>query len=391
MNHEDPTIEWTDALGIEHRADWLADDTRQPPQRVRTADDRLPANNALQLAKEGTGLLWTGDYHNARHLLQALDRRIEGSRKGSQPNGPRSHIHPLTAAFWAQREQQARRTHILSMVLVHLTPDHQLDLRRAPDVSQACQEAFGQRTKPYALPLKMLLGLIGAHEWRKTGVPIPALQGRRIHAHYGVFSPIRGEYLDLVARAPLPAACQRPEGRAWDIGTGTGVLSAILRHRGASNVVGTDLSERAVACARENIQRLGMDDAITIQQTHMYPPGEADLIVCNPPWLPGQPTSILEHAVYDPGNTMLKDFLHGLRSRLKPNGEGWLILSDLAERLHLRDARWLQNEITLAGLRIIERLDTRPTHRRSQDERDPVHEARSSEVTSLWRLGTRAN
>jgi hypothetical protein len=43
--------------------------------------------------------------------------------------------------------------------------------------------------------------------------------------------------------------------------------------------------------------------------------------------------------------------------------------------------------ISQAGLRVIERIDTRPTHGRAQDASDPLHAARSKEVTSLWRLG----
>lgn len=42
--------------------------------------------------------------------------------------------------------------------------------------------------------------------------------------------------------------------------------------------------------------------------------------------------------------------------------------------------------IEQAGLRVVERLDTRPTHGRASDPADLLHAARSKEVTSLWRL-----
>lgn len=38
-------------------------------------------------------------------------------------------------------------------------------------------------------------------------------------------------------------------------------------------------------------------------------PGRAALIVCNPPWLPGWPASLLEQAVYDPDSRMLRGFI----------------------------------------------------------------------------------
>lgn len=74
----------------------------------------------------------------------------------------------------------------------------------------------------------------------QEGVDIPALGGARIHPHYGVFSPVRGEYVDLVAKAPLPS-----QALAFDIGTGTGVLAAVLAKRGVKRVVGTDQDARA--------------------------------------------------------------------------------------------------------------------------------------------------
>ena len=115
----------------------------------------------------------------------------------------------------------------------------------------------------------------------------------------------------------------------------------------------------------------------------------AGLIVCNPPWLPGKPGSPLEHAIYDPDSRMLRGFLDGLAAHLSPGGEGWLILSDLAEHLGLRPREQLLGWIDAAGLQVIDRLDIRPRHPKAQDAHDPLHQARRKEVTSLWRLGVR--
>ncbi|MGO4760846.1 methyltransferase, partial [Streptomyces sp. 2MCAF27] len=90
--------------------------------------------------------------------------------------------------------------------------------------------------------------------------------------------------------------------------------------------------------------------------------------------------------VYDPDGRMLHGFLDGLADHLAPGGEGWLILSDLAEHLGLRPRDELQAAFDAAGLKVVDRLDTRPGHRRATDPDDPLHEARAAEVTSLWRL-----
>src|SRR6185503_9320531 len=207
---------------------------------------------------------------------------------------------------------------------------HRIPLRRAPDVHQACLEAYGPAEEPSVASLRELLGLIGAHEWRKHGIKIPAL-GARIHPHYGVFTPVRHEYADLVASAPIPS-----RDLAFDIGTGTGVLSAILARRQVRRLVATDLDPRAVACARENLDRLGFGPQVETKLADLFPEGRATLIVCNPPWIPATPTSPLERAVYDPDSRMLRGFLSGLAAHLEPKGEGWLILSNLAEQLGLR-------------------------------------------------------
>ena len=56
---------------------------------------------------------------------------------------------------------------------------------------------------------------------------------------------------------------------------------------------------------------------------------------------------------------MLRGFLDGLAAHLTPGGEGWLILSDLAEHLGLRSRDDLLDMIARAGLRAVDRIDTR--------------------------------
>jgi methylase of polypeptide subunit release factors len=231
--------------------------------------------------------------------------------------------------------------------------------------------------------MREVLGLIGAHEWRKKGVEIPAL-GERIHPHYGVFSPLRGEYVGLVAEAPLPSTAL-----AFDIGTGSGVLAAVLARRGVERIVATDQDPRALACARENLSRLSLSGQVQVVQADLFPQGRAPLIVCNPPWLPARPSSSIEYAIYDPESRMLHGFLGGLAAHLEPGGEGWLILSDLAEHLGLRSRDELLAAIDSAGLKVIGRIDVRPDHPKVMDAADPLHNARAAEVTSLWRLAVR--
>lgn len=383
--------------GVDHQAAWRSESGLPAPRRVVVADDTLSADTAYRLACEGTALLWQGDFQNARHLLDALKRRLD--KPARKPAGkaagrgkPRPAAEPVSPAqaFHLHRQAQGQRARVLNSLLVPLQPDYGMQLRRAPDWREACTQAWGAPSGDagvQAVALRELLGVVGAYEWRKKGVAMPVLGAQaRIHPHYGVFSPVRGEYVDLVAQAPLPAAGQ---ARAFDIGVGTGVLSALLVQRGVRQVVGTDLSPRALACAQENLQRLGLLQRVQLQACDLFPEGQAGLIVCNPPWLPARAVTTLEQAVYDEHSAMLRGFLTGLRAHLLPQGEGWLILSDLAEHLGLRSRAELLDWIEAAGLQVVGKLDVRPRHGKAQDASDPLHAARAQEVTSLWRLQAR--
>jgi len=379
-----PVINWSED-GETRTARWRSESGNPPPRRVLIVDDQITADAAYRLACEGTALLWRGDFQNARQLLQALARRVERKpRKAFAASSPTSNNSPAEA-FHLHRLAQSRRARTLAMLLLPLDGDYSIPLRRAPDLRLACEEAYGPADcpDPSLVSLRELLGLIGAHEWRKKGVEVPALAAR-IHPHYGVFAPIRGEYVDLVATAPLPATTL-----AFDIGTGTGVLAAVLARRGIAHVVATDQDPRALACARENIARLGLAGQVEVIQADLFPEGRAPLVVCNPPWLPARPSSPLEYAIYDPDSRMLRGFIEGLAAHLTADGEGWLLLSDLAEHLGLRTRAELLAAFEAAGLKVVGRNDARPHHPRASDANDPLHAARAAEVTSLWRLAVR--
>ena len=378
---------------------WRCESGAPTPKRVVYGDDTLSADTAYRLMCEGTAVLWQGDFHNARQLLQALARRTQKSahkksthRRNTHQPIDNSTDKPIDTAqaFHLHRQALGQRARVLGLLLIPLDADYRIPLRRAPDMQDACVHAWGPPSSDTSMvSLRELLGLVGAYEWRKKGVEITALgkpPNNRIFPHYGVFSPVRGEYIDLVANMPI-----RDKTLAFDIGVGTGVLSALLVKRGVQRVIATDQDPRALICARENLERLGVLPKVELLDIDLFPPGLAPLVVCNPPWVPARPTSPIEHAVYDEDSKMLKGFLFGLRAHLTPVGEGWLILSDLAEHLGLRSRETLLHWIDEGGLEVLERKDIKPRHGKTTDMEDPLHVARAAEVTSLWRLRTKVN
>jgi methylase of polypeptide subunit release factors len=238
---------------------WLSESAFSPPKRVLVAEDTLTADEFYQQASQGAAFVWKGDFQNAKQLLQAVKRRIDKkSRSDSDSRTPSEQFH-------RHRQSQAHRAQLLSRLLICIEPNLSIDLRRAPDVSQAISSALPSVPREFVLSLRELLGMIGAHEWRKKGVLVPAL-GEKIFPHYGVFSPARGEYLELIEKAPLPSGVSR----AFDIGTGTGVIAALLAKRGIPKIIATETDPRALACARENMSRLGLENQVEIVEIDLF-------------------------------------------------------------------------------------------------------------------------
>ncbi len=381
-------IEWNEQ-GEVRSARWRSESGAAAPRRVELAKDTLSADSAYRFACAGTAMLWRSDFQNARLMLQALQRRIEDKPpKAAARAAAKIAASTPEEVFHLHRQAQSQRARSLGTLVIQVEGDYSIKLRRAPDWKEALTEAWGPATgESQVVSLRELLGVVGAHEWRKKGVEIAALGEaddgsiQRIHPHYGVFSPVRGEYIDLIAKAPLPS-----KELAFDIGTGTGVLAAVLARRGVRHIVATENAPRAYTCAKKNIKRLGLVGVVEVQEVDMFPAGQAPLVVCNPPWLPARPSSPIEHAIYDEGSHMLRGFLSGLAAHLAPKGEGWLVLSDLAEHLGLRTREQLLAWIAEGGLRVIERHDVRPEHAKATEGGDALAAARAGEVTSLWRL-----
>ena len=435
ITQPEPEMLTVEINGHPERFEWRSENGSPIPSKLELIDDTCAADHALRLASAGTSLLWNGDFQNARHLLQAMARRLDKriQKRGANklkpsPSSLTSLTSPklqvkyknhkdhdlanqrseqtsdvmgegLRGLFDEFREHQRYRAQILGRLLIPVSAEHTIKLKRAPDISNAYVQAYGSATQARILSLRELQGIISAYEWRKKGVEIDlraeGLGSVKITPHYGVFSPIRGEYLRLVASSTLPQSINS-DSSAFDIGTGTGVLALILARKGIQNIVATDQSSRAIACATENIQMQGSGSKIDVRQENLYPKDplthqnlKASLIICNPPWLPGPSSGALDSAVYDPGSQMLKGFLTGLGQHLHLGGEGWLIMSDLAEHLGLRSRAELMQWIDAAGLEVLAKTDVRPEHKKARDSSDPFFKARSSEVTSLWRLGVR--
>src|SRR3569832_2964981 len=101
-------IVWTTPTG-EKRARYVSARGGSVPSRGTVANDETAADDAFRAASQGTALVWEGDYHNARQLLQAMARRFDRKRK------PPASEDPVTA-FNAYRQTQAQRSNLMGLL-----------------------------------------------------------------------------------------------------------------------------------------------------------------------------------------------------------------------------------------------------------------------------------
>lgn len=84
----------------------------------------------------------------------------------------------------------------------------------------------------------------------------------------------------------VEAALAEPFASVLDLGTGTGaILISLLAERPGTQGLGTDLSEAALAVARDNATRIGVTAAFQRADWFQGLAGRFDLIVSNPPYI----------------------------------------------------------------------------------------------------------
>ncbi|MFM8340104.1 MAG: methyltransferase, partial [Fluviibacter sp.] len=106
-----PTIHWQENDQAQ-QARWISEAGLPPPEQVAVVNDTLSADAAFKLVQAGTALLWRGDYPNARHLLEALTRRVDRPPRNTAPPAGTTR-----EAFERHRTAQGRRATLLGRLL----------------------------------------------------------------------------------------------------------------------------------------------------------------------------------------------------------------------------------------------------------------------------------
>lgn len=121
--------------------------------------------------------------------------------------------------------------------------------------------------------------------------------------------------------------------RVLDVGTGSGVIAlALAKEFPEAKISGVDISDNALALARENAERLGLNDRVRFKKSDLLQDiGETfDLIVANLPYIAAQDRHTLSREVLrDPkvalfagaqGDELVRALIDQAPVRLRPGG-----------------------------------------------------------------------
>lgn len=197
------------------------------------------------------------------------------------------------------------------------------------------------------VPVDQLAQLDAMLDARAARQPLSQIIGRR--AFWKHDFRVTRDTLDPrpETEALIEAALKLPWQRVLDLGTGTGaILISILAERPGAVGLGTDLSDAALAVARDNASRIRVD--ATFQRADWLDgvEGRFDLIVTNPPYIALSEMADLSPEVRDwephsaltdggDGLQAYRDIAAGAAAHLVPGGHllaeiGWQQGADVA-------------------------------------------------------------
>lgn len=322
--------------------------------------------NAVAQALEGGVAHRINDaYPTGQRVLQSLRKYLADRHPGTE--------HHQRRAYRSALHEAGR--HLLAPV-----ENHEIALPKAPDIGWL--KLLYPDQERFLLPFTDLIGLNSAWQWRLRGLEIPLLR-TKIHPYYGVYFPTRFDHLELFDEW----LHEQPKlAQVIDVGVGAGVLTLLLLQHNAQAVHATDINPNALQSVRDELTRTGHAKRVQLEEADLLGchPGDADLIVFNPPWLPGEAAGPLDLAIYYPED-LFERFFAQAHSKVAPDGRVVLLFSNLVGVLTPGTPHPVLDEIERGGrFRLAEKRTRAVKAGSKKTKRSTEH--RKQELVELWVL-----
>ena len=169
-------------------------------------------------------------------------------------------------------------------------------------------------------------GLKLIHKPKKSG--LTKIKGKKFYLHPKVFNS-KWTFSSIFLAENLEV---NNGDVVLDLGCGNGFQTVFVAQK-ASYVLALDLNPAAVKCTKINVKFNGLKNKVDVLAGNLFQPlknEKFNLIVFNPPYLPGNPKNILEKAWLDKGGLLIKKFFDEAKKYLKPKGKIQIVYSDIA-------------------------------------------------------------
>ena len=267
-------------------------------------------------------------------------------------------------------EQQKRAVRLRVLVPIE---NHHLALEGARYIGFF--EEFYPNIHSFFLPLLIVQEL--HHAWYRYshGVHMSVL-GHNIHPFWGTYAPTRTEHLELFGTW----LHQNKEGKqsAIDVGTGSGILALMMRKAGIRRIHATDNNPNALESLSRECLRHTHTIPISLHNTDLLKgTPSCDLIVFNPPWIPGAVHDVFDSALYFDDDIFAR-FFNQAHTLLPKHGSIILLFSNIMTLLRPDLPHPIEEELKKQRFQCTQKLQRKVKPKDKQK--------RTKEKVQIWEL-----
>jgi predicted RNA methylase len=260
--------------------------------------------------------------------------------------------------------------------------NNKLSVRKAPSIGWL--RHLYPDIADFSLTFSQVQGLNSSWQWYKKGVFIPLLN-RKIHPFYNTYFPTRYEHLELFAQ--WIKNYKGKKSSAYDIGTGSGILSYKLLDEGFEKVYATDNNINALISVKNETSDQSQD-SLELSYGDLFADFnyKSELILFNPPWVaaPDKDLSGLDTAIYYTENLFSRFFEQALE-RLNDEGKIILLFSNFVQITNQLESHPIHDELknqNMLKVDFIEKKNVKPASANTRRNKS----LRLDEKVELWQL-----
>ncbi|WP_372751527.1 50S ribosomal protein L11 methyltransferase [Labilibaculum sp.] len=289
-------------------------------------------------------------------------------------------------SYKGQREFRSAYQKLSQKLLIHVT-NNKLNVRKAPVIGWL--EILYPNLNEFLLPFTQIQGLNSSWQWYEKGIYIPVLD-QKIHPFFDTYFPTRFEHIKLFDKW-----LDRYKGEkksAFDIGTGSGILSLQLLKHGFKKIYATDTNPNAIIGASQTQGFNQYDSKIELLLGDLFAQSNSktDLIVFNPPWLPASHnTQGIDNAMYYEKD-LFPRFFEEAKKHSRINGRVVILFSNLAQITGQEKNHPIEKELAEGG-RFEKELLLEKKVRSASKNTKRNQNWRHSEMVQLWVLKQKVN